>query len=43
MSPCSHVDAHPAKKGLIFLLPTKLTIKPLKTSPDPITANSEDE
>ena len=42
MSPCNHVAAHPAKNGFIFFSPTKLTIKPLRTSPDPMTANSED-
>ena len=43
ISPCNHVDAQQAKKGLIFFLPIKLTKMPLKTSPDPITANSGEE
>ena len=31
-----------AKNGFIFFLPIKLTTRPLKTSPDPITASSGD-
>ena len=43
ISPCNHVAAQPAKKGFNFFSPIKLTKKPLRTSPDPITANSGDE
>ena len=43
ISPCNQVAAQLARNGSIFFWPTKLTTKPLRTSPDPITANSEDE
>ena len=37
---CIHTPADAARIGLIFLSPTKLDIKPAKTSPVPITASS---
>ena len=42
ISPCIQTLAQLAKKGSSLFFPTKLEIIPLKTSPEPITANSLD-